>query len=64
MYNVYRNHLLSYVLLEVMNNGYQNQREAKQILPEALHRLTSAFLSQTQSGTKMKEGEKKNINIT
>jgi hypothetical protein len=34
-----------------------------QNLPVGLHCLTSAFLSQTQSGTKMKEGEK-NINIT
>jgi hypothetical protein len=60
---VYHNHLLSCVLLEVTNDGCQNQREIKQNLPVGLHHLTSPFLSQTQSGTKMKEGEK-NINIT
>jgi len=63
MYNVYHNHLLSRVLLEVTNNGCQNQTEIKQNLPVGLHHLSSAFLSQTQSGTKMKEGEK-SINIT
>jgi hypothetical protein len=37
-----------------------NQREIKQNLPVGLHCLTSAFLSQTQSRTKMK-GVKKTL---
>jgi hypothetical protein len=44
--------------LEDTNNGCQIHREIKQNLPVGLHHLTSAILSNIQSGTKMKEDEK------